>query len=152
MKKIFSLVLTLVMIFTISSTPVMAAEITEPEKTTWEFTVAPGESNDIMPLIWDEFTPESVNNCEFNTSSFYVSDRYFAFESSAIRTDGQPVPDNFTVALKEDIATIATATHAANGEVVKLDWIDLGSGTYYFRIYNTTSYYLRYKITFYSWA
>ena len=160
-KRFFTSLPAFAMVLTCSVTA-FAAEDDSPNvippdahAVTIELTLDPAESTDdsgIMPLIWGQFGPAVANNASVNTAEFYVSDRYFAYEVTAIGIDGQAVNGKFAVALIGGSAAQATISGDANGSPLKADWITMTSGNYHFRIYNNTSSSLNFSITYYSWA
>lgn len=163
LKKISTTLLTLLLCMSFSfvafaaesASPDISGSTAEIEKHTIEIEVAPGEEiteDDIMPLIWGEEYPGVIYNGAANTKNFYVSDRYFAFEGSAIGDNGQPVTNGtFAVALMHNTSIKASLTGDPDGGIYKLDWITMNSGTYHFRVHNYTSSILFFHITYYSW-
>lgn len=156
LKKMLSFVLAIVLVFGANLTTAFAAEpgdtVTEPVRHTIEVVVEPGEEAGIMPLMWGQFTPAIVADYVYNTDSFYVSERYFAYECKANDLNGNSVNGSYTVSLMKSSARIASISRPANGETYKLDWLDIGSGTYYFKITNSTNVDLNFTITYYSWT
>lgn len=155
-KKFVALLMACVLMMGFSTTAFAAEteESTIPEhatKHTIEMTVEPGET--VAPCIWNQgsFIPP-IGGTTY-TAAFNIPDRYFAYECSAIGTNGNTVPGNYCVALLESYEiTIATTTRPVNGETTKVDWIDVTPGNHLFAIYNLTGTPITVSITYYSWA
>lgn len=159
-KRFFTFLLTCVMVLTCTATAFASdadspnASTPEAEAHTISVTLAPAESiddNGIMPLIWGQETPAIIDNASYTSPDFYVSDRYFAFEASAIGINGQAVNGKFSVALISGSSTKASVSGDANGTISKKDWITMTPGDYHFKISNNTSSYLNFTVTYYSW-
>ena len=155
-KKLVALLMALVLVMGFSTTAFAAEteENTIPEhatKHTIEMTVEPGES--VAPYIWgsNTFTPP-VGGATY-TAQFNIPDRYFAYECSAIGTNGNTVPGNYCVALLESYEiTIASLTKGVDGNTYKADWITVDPGNHLFQIINFTGSNITVSITYYSWA
>ena len=156
MKRILAILLALVLTIGMS-TSVFAAE---PENTipanatrhTVEVSLAPGE-NDIAPYIWGDPSMSIIDNHSAYTSSFYVSDKYFAFEVYGELINGTYTNQVFSVGLEYvNGGTIASISCAADRSLYKVDWITINlDGNYRFKVVNPTNYYLSVFITYYSW-
>lgn len=105
----------------------------------------------IVPYIWDEQEPGIADRSEYKTKPFYVSDRYFAFEAHATATNGDPVNENYKVALVFNNSDKSVISGTADGSHYKQDWITVSSGTYYIAVRNYTSSNLKVYIKYYSW-
>lgn len=158
-KKVISLVLALMMVFSITCTTAFAAEDNDhlmPEGligNTIAVTVEPGEDAGIMPLIWDQKYP-AVGNVPTNTSEFTVPDRYFAYECVATnRETGGTADGSAIIELYQYDGQIDSLGIPIDGESYKADWIDLhGSDTTcHFKIRNTSDDIINVLITYYSW-
>ncbi len=160
MKKIFALVLTLSMLLC-CNTVIYAVEDTstaipaDATKHTIEVSLEPGEDWDatVAPRIWGDPSASLIDHHSVYTSSFYVSDRYFAYEMEALPGSGVPTDQGYTVALQYTSGgTIASATGCADGSIYKVDWIDIYvDSNYRFHITNSTDYGITVYITYYSW-
>lgn len=164
MKKFLSLLLTLCMVFCFS-TAVFAAEDNPngiPEyatRHTIELSLAPGEAigedsnSGVAPCIWGDPSMSLVDHHSAYTSSFYVSDKYFAYEMEALKTDGTPTSQGYCVAFEHiNGGVIASMSGNADGGNYKNDWITINTDGYYrFLVSNNTDYYLTVSITYYSW-
>lgn len=159
-KRFFTFLLTFAMVLTCSATAFASesgspnASSPEAEAHTIEVTLAPAESIDdagIMPLIWGQETPAIIDNASYTSPDFYVSDKYFAFEASAIGIYGQAVNGRFSVSLISGSSIKASIGGNADGNPLKADWITMTSGNYHFKISNNTSSYLNFTVTYYSW-
>ncbi len=162
-KKLFALLLTLVMCIAFSATAFAEAsaspDISDPtaaiEKHTIEVTVEPGEEitdDGIMPLIWGETYPGVIYHGSANTPNFYVSEKYFAYEVTAIGNNGKIVTSGtFAVALMRNTSVKASMTGDPNGSTYKHDWISMEPGTYHFKAINNTDDILNFHIVYYSW-
>ena len=156
MKRILAILLALVLTIGMS-TSVFAAE---PEDTipanatrhTVEVSLAPGE-NIINPRIWGDPSMSLVDHYSAYTSSFYVSDKYFAFEVYGELINGTYTNEVFSVGLEYvNGGTIASLSCAADRSLYKADWITINvDGNYRFKVVNPTNYYLSVFITYYSW-
>ena len=156
MKRILAILLALVLTIGMS-TSVFAAE---PEDTipanatrhTVEVSLAPGE-NIINPRIWGDPSMSLVDHYSAYTSSFYVSDKYFAFEVEGELINGTFTNEVFNVTLEYTSGgSVAGMNCYANGSISKLDWITINvDGNYRFKVTNPTNYYLSVFITYYSW-
>lgn len=155
-KSIFALTLALILCF---STVAFASEDTAagiPEyatKHTLEITLNPEDEYSVAPCIWGDPSVTMIDNHTVDLSSFYVSDRYFAFEMEGIPASGTPTSQGYSVALRySGASTVASMSGNADGSNYKKDWITLpASGNYYFRVTNATNYVLTVSITYYSW-
>lgn len=164
-KKILALLLTIVMCIGMSTTafaeepasPDISDSMAEAERHTITIEVAPGEEigaeDGIMPLMWDETHVSVMNGGGVNTASFYVEDRYFAYEVSATGPHGETITSGtFGVKLLTSGGGLkASMSGDADGSTYKLDWITMESGTYYFRVVNATPAILNFHIIYYSW-
>ena len=155
-KKFVALLMACVLMMGFSTTAFAAEteESTIPEhatKHTIEMTVEPGET--VAPYIWGENTFSPPVGGVTYSATFNIPDRYFAYECSAIGTNGNAVAGNYCVALlKSYEITIASTTKVANGQTTKVDWIDLDPGNYLFGIHNFTASAITVSITYYSCA
>ena len=156
-KSIFALTLALILCF---STVAFASEDTAagiPEyatKHTLEITLNPEDEYSVAPCIWGDPSVSMIDHHTVNTSSFYVSDRYFAYEMEAIPASGVATSQGYTVSLVYSGANAVKASMSGNadGGLYKKDWITISTdGNYYFRITNNTDYVLNVYITYYSW-
>jgi len=164
MKKFLSVLLNLSMVFCFS-TAVFATENDTngiPEyatRHTIELTLAPGETigddsnSGVAPYIWGDPSMSLVDHNSAYTSSFYVSDRYFAYEMEATKTDGTETQQGYCVALEYvNGGVIASMSGHADGSLYKNDWITINVDGYYrFLVSNNTDYDLRVLMTYYSW-
>lgn len=165
MKKFLSLLLTISMVFCFS-TAVFAAEDTSnaiPENATRhtiELSLAPGEAigddnsnSGVSPYIWGDPSMSLVDHHSAYTSSFYVSDKYFAYEMEALTVDGGETQQGYGVAFEHiNGGVIASMSGHADGSIYKADWITINTDGYYrFLVTNNTDYYLTVSIVYYSW-
>lgn len=156
MKRILAILLALVLTIGMS-TSVFAAE---PEDTipanatrhTVEVSLAPGE-NIINPRIWGDPSMSLVDHYSAYTSSFYVSDKYFAFEVYGELINGTFTNEVFGIALEYTSGGgICSLSCYADGSTYKKDWITINvDSNYRFKVTNPTNYYLSVFITYYSW-
>ena len=155
-KKLVALLMAFVLVMGFSTTAFAAEteENTIPEhatKHTIEMTVEPGET--VAPYIWgsNTFTPPAGGVTY--TAQFNIPERYFAYECSAIGSNGSVINANCYVALLAGYdAPIANLPVPINGTTIKKDWITVDPGNHQFRIMNDTSYAITVTITYYSWA
>lgn len=156
MKRILAILLAFVLTIGMS-TSVFAAE---PEDTipanatrhTVEVSLAPGE-NIINPRIWGDPSMSLVDHYSAYTSSFYVSDKYFAFEVYGELINGTYTNEVFSVGLEYTSGgTLASVSCTADRSLYKVDWITINiDSNYRFKVVNPTNYYLSVFITYYSW-
>lgn len=167
MKKFLAILLSTVMTLCFSSAAFAAEGDPIPEgleKHVIELAVAPGETtidpstlisgeDAIAPCIWGDPSMSIIDHYSANTSSFYVSDKYFAYEMEAIPSNGVATSQGYCVELKYvNAGTIASMSGEADGSNYKLDWITINvDGNYYFRVTNDTDYVLNVYLTYYSW-
>lgn len=152
MKKFFSLLLALIMCIPFSNVA-FATEMPAVKATTVEFTVDANSESAIMPRIWNQVSYTLNSQTITYGLRFNVPDRYFAYEASAVATNGGTATGNFSASLMLNASiTLASIAGNANGTVYKNDWIDLGSGDYLFKVSNSTDTTLTVTITYYSWA
>lgn len=159
-KKLFAL-LTLILCMSFSATAFaeesVSSDISNPtaevEKHTIEVTLEPGSEDGIMPLIWDNPSISVMNGGTFDLPSFYVSDKYFAYEATVTGPNGEVITQGkFAVALLTSGGGLkASMSGSPDGSTYKQDWITMESGTYYFRLYNNSPAILKFQITYYSW-
>lgn len=149
-KKIWAVLLAILMCLTSSITAFATDEIPAVTPHTITIEVPAGESG-VMPLIWGQFSPGIMDGVVYNTPSFYVPDPHFAYEVYATAMNGNPVNEPYAVSLMMGNGVKAHIQGTANGSHYKNDWISVTSGNYYFRINNATSYNLSVYITYYSW-
>ena len=156
MKRILAILLALVLTIGMS-TSVFAAESentipANATRHTVEVSLAPGE-NVINPRIWGDPSMSIIDNHSAYTSSFYVSDKYFAFEVEGELINGTFTNEVFNVTLEYTSGgSVAGMNCYANGSISKLDWITINvDGNYRFKVTNPTNYYLSVFITYYSW-
>jgi hypothetical protein len=155
-KKLVALLMAFVLVMGFSTTAFAAEteENTIPEhatKHTIEMTVEPGES--VAPYIWgnNTFTPP-VGGVTYS-AKFNIPDRYFAYECSAIGTNGNVINSTCSVALLISYdAPITNIPIPIDGNTYKNDWIDLNPGSYMFKIINNSGSPISVTITYYSWA
>ena len=164
-KKLIALFLAMVMAMSFAVTA-MAAESDSgiPENATShtiELTVAPGETiidgedDGVAPFIWGSNSYNPPANGATYTAQFTIPDRYFAYEVSAIGSNGNAVNGICSVYLLLSNAqtSIAGLNVNINGTVGKMDWIDVDAGTrHLFKIVNGSSSSITVNITYYSWA
>ncbi len=163
-NKILALLLTLIMCVSFSTTafaaepasPDISDSMAEVERHTITIDVAPGEEigteDGIMPLIWNDPTMLVMNGGTCDLPSFYVSDRYFAFEASVTGPNGEIINSGtFGVALMRNSSIKVSMSGSPNGSTYKQDWITMNSGTYYFRLFNNSPAVLKFNIKYYSW-
>lgn len=155
-KILLTLITIIALLFSLSPKSFAAKNSVEDQSITshtivLSISAVSSEDDGIVPYIWGEFNPGTVSHNIYNTPSFYIPDRYFAYEVSATATNGSPVNENFSVALKYNSATKSIISGKANGSVYKNDWIDVVPGNYYFAVNNSTNSDLSIKITYYSW-
>ena len=156
MKKFIAALLTLAMVFCMTNTVVFAeeSENTIPENATRhtvELTLNPEDS--VSPYIWGDPSITMIDNHTAYTSSFYVSDRYFAFEMEGF-LEGDPITnEGYSVALEYvSGGIIASASGYADHSLYKVDWITINvDANYRFKVTNGTDYVLTVYITYYSW-
>lgn len=169
MKKFIATLLVLAMTFCMSSISVFAEETKEntiPENATRhtiELTLQPediynadvisAENSGVAPCIWGDPSITMIDNHVAYTSSFYVSDRYFAFEMEGFLDDGITTNEGYVVAFQHiSGGTVASMSGNPDGSVYKVDWITINvDGNYRFQITNGTDYVLTVYITYYSW-
>lgn len=156
MKRILAILLALVLTIGMS-TSVFAAESenTIPANATLhtvEVSLAPGE-NIINPRIWGDPSMSIIDNHSAYTSSFYVSDKYFAFEVYGVLLNGTFTNQVFSVGLEHASGgTLASISCYADGSTYKMDWITINvDGNYRFKVVNSTNNYLSVYFTYYSW-
>lgn len=163
-NKILALLLTIAMCIGMSTTafaeepasPDISDSMAEAERHTITIEVAPGEEigteDGIMPLMWDEKELSIMNGGTFDLPSFYVSDRYFAYEATVTGPNGEVINSGkFAVNLMYYSSIKASMSGNPNGSTYKLDWITMDSGTYYFQLLNNSPAILKFHITYYSW-
>ena len=166
MRKFIAILLTFVMTLCMS-TFIVSAEETEngsiPENATRHtiaLTLNPEEvaeigngDNNVAPYIWGDPSLSMADNHVAYTKSFYVSDRYFAFEMEGFLEDNAVSNESYCVALEYvGGGVIASASGRADHTLYKLDWIDIYTdGNYRFMVSNNTDYILTVYITYYSW-
>jgi hypothetical protein len=164
-KTFIALTLALVMCLGLSTTA-FAAETNDsgiPENATRheiQITLAPEESLEgnivnggAQTYAWGNPSMNLIYHHTATTSSFYISERYFAYEMNAIPLSGVATNQTYTIALKASGAGNITSMYAAaDGVTHKLDWIDLNNDAYYyFEVTNNTDYILVIDIIYYSW-
>lgn len=163
LKKIFALVMALVLATSFSTVAFAAEESGIPENATRhtiEVTVEPGETLEgteegIAPYIWNQGTYNPPANGATYTAQFTIPDRYFAYEMYATSTNGSNVNANYEISLLHAAAfsIIASSSKPINGTTYKLDWIDVNANqNYLFKISNYSSVPITVRITYYSWA
>lgn len=162
-KKLFAVLLTLVMCIAFSTTAFAeesaSPDISDPtaaiEKHTIEITVEPGEEitdDGVMPLIWDDPLLFVMNGGTADTPSFYVSERYFAYEVIVTGPYGETITSGkFALALMYNSSIKASMSGDPNGSSYKVDWITMEPGTYYPRAFNNSPAILKFQIIYYSW-
>ena len=110
----------------------------------------------VEPEIIDEMYASGTYtvpaNSSIDTSTFYLSDPYFAFEMRATYASGGPASGKYKVALKRGSSTKASGTNYVNGSTIKIDWISIISGTHKFTITNNTAFPIIVTLTYYSWT
>lgn len=164
-KTFIALTLALAMCLGLSTTA-FAAETNDsgiPENATRheiQITLAPEESLEgnivnggAQTYAWGNPSMNLIYHHTATTSSFYISERYFAYEMNAIPLSGVATNQTYTIDLKVQNAGTKTSMYApANGVTYKKDWIDLDTDTYYyFEVTNDTDYILVIDIIYYSW-
>ena len=166
LKSIIVLTLAFAMCLALNSTA-FAAESTTPEgipeyatRHEMQLTLFPegyegdeATTDGMQSYIWGNPSMNLIYHHTASTSSFYVSDRYFAYEMEAIPIDGVPTTQGYYVAFKPQAGGIkASMSGYADGSNYKLDWIDIYTdGNYYFEVTNNTDYILSINIIYYSW-
>lgn len=168
MKKFISILLTFVMTLCTFTFAVSAEESENngiPENATRHtiaLTLNPEEiysgeigngDNTASPYIWGDPSLSMADNHVAYTNSFYVSDRYFAFEMEGFLYNDAISDESYCVALEYvGAGVIASMSGYADRSLYKLDWIDIYSdGNYRFMVTNNTDYILTVYITYYSW-
>lgn len=166
MKKFLSVLLAVVMTFSLSSIAFAAEDTSNsiPEdatRHTIELNLAPGENsievgtneNGVAPCVWGDPSMSIIDNHSAYTSSFYLTDKYFAYEMEALTMDGQAIQEVYTVAFEyTGAAILASMSGYANGNNYKNDWITIDlDGNYRFLVTNSTNSYLTVSLTYYSW-
>ncbi len=169
MRKILAFIMCIVLFVCSVCTSVYAAEATEnaiPENATRHtiaITLAPEEefSADVnigdaaSPYVWGDPSMSIIDNHSAYTKSFYLSDRYFAYEMEGFLEDGNVYSnEGYSVILEHAAsgAAIASMSGYADHSLYKLDWITIPvDGDYRFQIVNQTDYNLTVYITYYSW-
>ena len=140
-KRLLTLVLALVLCFTLSTTSFAADTNNMPEvkKETVTFSLDAGESTmAVQPRIWGN-NSYNVTNATY-TTYFTIPDRYFAYDCS--------------VSLMYNSSSAHCVLGVAiNGSTYKKDWIEVNAGSsYLFRICNYSNTNISVTITYYSWA
>ena len=158
MKKFIVLLLTLAITLSLFSVTAFAEESYPngiPENATRhtiEVTLRPEES--ITPFVWGDPSITMVDNHTAYTGSFYLSDRYFAYEMQGfLEEPGATSTESYSVILEHTSGgMIASMSGLADGATYKKDWITINvDGTYRFRVVNNTDYTLTVYMTYYSW-
>ena len=157
-KRLLTLVLALVLCFTLSTTSFAADTNNMPEvkKETVTFSLDAGESTmAVQPRIWNQTSMTVQPNSHTTGLKFYIPDRYFAYEVYVTNSNGSTSNSNFALSLMYDVtSTVTSISGIANGTTYKNDHIDLTSGGRYynFRFINNSNNTLTFYVTYYSWA
>ncbi|MCI9454401.1 MAG: hypothetical protein HFG83_11350 [Dorea sp.] len=154
MKKSISLLLTIIVCFSMSISAFAADEDNfvipkDIKETTITYQIDPNDVDGIQPFIWNTEERETNKQTAY-TPFFTIPDRYFAYEITA--TSDNP-SGQFSVALiDKNSVTIRSISGIADGSYRKSDWIDVTAGqVYQFKVTNQTNSYLKFTITYYSW-
>ena len=140
MKRIIAILVALAMCITMTNTA-FAAELDTPV-----------QEEDIDEM-YDSKTIVIPAYSSVTTSSFYIPDPHFAFESTGnTSTGGTTTNGSYLVELKHGSGTHASQNLNIDGYTYKLDWISVYAGTYYFKITNYSNTAIRVVLTYYSWA
>ena len=140
MKRILAVFLALAMCITVANTA-FAAELDTPV-----------QEEDIDEM-YDSKTIVIPAYSSVTTSSFYIPDPHFAFESQGnTSTGGTTTNGSYLVELKQGSGTLASNNVSIDGYTYKVDWISVYAGTYYFKITNYSNTAIRVVLTYYSWA
>lgn len=140
MKRIIAILVALAMCITMTNTA-FAAELDTPVR------------EEDIDEMYDSKTIVIPAYSSVTTSSFYIPDPYFAFESTGnTSTGGTTTNGSYLVELKHGSGTHASQNLNIDGVNYKLDWISVYAGTYYFKITNYSNTAIRVVLTYYSWA
>lgn len=150
-KKVISFLLAFAMVFAMNFTTAFAAEASENNIHPNSVTTSGDEG--IMPCVWHQFELDIPPNSSSTISGYDVPERYIAFESTATVMGGGTSGETYAVQLLNYGALTAGHTKNIDGQMHKLDRIDLeGSGNSCgFKIINHSSVGIHVKIVFYSW-
>lgn len=163
LKHFFAIILALVLVTGLSTVAFAAEETGIPENATChtiELTVEPGETIDendagISPYIWGNNNYNVTSGSHTYTPQFNIPERYFAYETRAVNTDGSSSSGTYHVQLVRYVSSsIAGLEKPIDGVTYKNDWITIpspGDG-YHFKIYNSSVSTITVYITYYSWA
>ena len=164
-KKLIALFLAMVLATSFATTA-MAAENDSgiPENATRhtiELTVAPDgtiegtDEDGVAPFMWGNGSYSPPANGVTYTAQFTIPDRYFAYELSAIGSNGATVSGTCSayLLLSDAETSIAGLNVNIDGSTKKMDWIDVTAGDkHLFKIINGSSSSITVTITYYSWA
>ncbi len=157
MKKIISMLLVLIMCFSLFAVTAFASEDelhSSLEEHTVTLNIAPGGNAEIMPAMWEQNTYTVNVGVTTYTAKFVIPDRYFAYEMSATGTNGQATSVLYSVYLVYNVTVPITGIGGvADGTPYKNDHIDLYSTgeKYQFKIVNEGNTAIKVTLTYYSW-
>jgi hypothetical protein len=157
-NKFLGLMLAVLMLVSSFSTVAFAAEADDsngiPEGATVhtiEVTVpaASEETVDsgISTRMWGQQTPTISANATVTTDSFYVTDRYFAYEATVTGS----ASGSCGITLRY-YSGLVSSMGVPVGSTMKNDWLDIGTGTYHFVLTNSSNASINVVLTYYSWA
>ena len=139
MKRFIAVIIALIMCITTSNIA-FAAELDTPAH------------EEIIDEMYDSKTVIIPANSSVTTSSFYIPDPHFAFETRGNTSTGGTTSGSYLVELKHGSGTHASMNLDIDGYNYKLDWISVYAGTYYFKITNYSNTSISVVLTYYSWS
>lgn len=119
-------------------------------------TLSSAEGATVMPRAWWQNSYNVPTDATY-TPAFTVPERYFAYEISATDYNGNAVSGGtfcVELLLHSTMAPKASINGSVNGNISKLDWIDLQATNQkcLFKIWNLTNVPIVATVTYYSWS